>query len=550
MKMIKWFLATFLGLVLILVTFVIIDISPFYPLLTADDPSPQAFQTPPGVSIDLRSDIVFLTASEMAHKIREKELTAVEVVEAHLSQIYAFNPQVNAVVTIDAEGALKRAKEADLSLNQGKLWGPLHGVPFTVKDHLATKSIRTTSGFGPLKDVVPDYDATVVARLKEAGAILLGKTNLPTLGTCCGTTNLIFGTTNNPWDLSRTVGGSSGGSAAALATGMTPIEVGSDIGGSIRIPAHYYGIFGMKPTEHLISFHGGLAPGIEKLIPKMQEVQTTRHLIHLGPMARSIEDLQLLLEILTGPDPNDVSTVDMPLVFPNRKPHHQLRIAWTKNLPVNHWGQRTDKISLSSSKVIKNFIQKLIEEKITVQEKKFTPEYIQKAWGVFDELASMEYDFYFPVLFRIQAKLLGNPFSVVPYSYEKYQYILTERDQIISIMEKVFENYDALLLPVTLGSAYKHVEPKYENGMLLNFMEPVKIDGEIIENIAVDTFYTNLFNLMGNPVIVIPIGFTESGLPVGIQVVGRRWSDAKLLIVAKQLFEVAGDFRHPPGFMN
>ena len=156
MKMIKWFLATFLGLVLILVTFVIIDISPFYPLLTAEDPSPQAFQTPPGVSIDLRSDIVFLTASEMAHKIREKELTAVEVVEAHLSQIYAFNPQVNAVVTIDAEGALKRAKEADMALNQGKLWGPLHGVPFTVKDHLATKSIRTTSGFGPLKDVVPE----------------------------------------------------------------------------------------------------------------------------------------------------------------------------------------------------------------------------------------------------------------------------------------------------------------------------------------------------------------------------------------------------------
>ena len=132
---------------------------------------------------------------------------------------------------------------------------------------------------------MPDYDATVVARLKEAGAILLGKTNLSTLGACCGTTNLIFGTTNNPWDLSRTVGGSSGGSAAALASGMTPIEVGSDIGGSIRIPAHYNGIFGMKPTEHLISFHGSSFPGIEKLIPKMQEVQTSRHLVHLGPMA-------------------------------------------------------------------------------------------------------------------------------------------------------------------------------------------------------------------------------------------------------------------------
>ena len=264
----------------------------------------------------------------MARKIREKELTSLEVIEAHLNQIYLFNPKINALVTVDAEAALKRAKEADSALNQGKLWGPLHGVPFTVKDHLATKLVRTTSGYGPLKDFVPDYDATVVTRLKDSGAILLGKTNMPPLGACCGTTNLIFGTTKNPWDLNRTAGGSSGGSAAALATGMTPIEVGSDQGGSIRIPAHYNGIFGMKPTEHLISFYGGMMPGIEKLIPKMQNLKTARHLIHLGPMARSIEDLKLLLKILTGPDSNDVSSIDIPILFPEPKFIKNLKISY------------------------------------------------------------------------------------------------------------------------------------------------------------------------------------------------------------------------------
>lgn len=239
MKALKWIFGILVSLVIILAALVAIDISPYFALISAEHPTPQPYQAPSGVKIKLRSDIVSLTASEMARKIREKELSSVEVVEAHLSQIYQFNPQVNAIVTLDAEGALRRAREADQALAAGQLWGPLHGVPFTIKDQIATKSMRTTSGFGPLKDVVPDYDATVVARLKEAGGILLGKTNLPALASAPLTDNLVFGRTNNPWDLKRTVGGSSGGSAAALAAGMTPIEIGTDASGSIRMPAHY-----------------------------------------------------------------------------------------------------------------------------------------------------------------------------------------------------------------------------------------------------------------------------------------------------------------------
>jgi amidase len=544
-------LSTIFGLLLVgVVALIIIDVSPYIGLLTSEDPTPKPYQRSSETKIKLRSHIVFLSASEMANKIREGSLSSVEVVEAHLSQIYRFNPKVNAIVTVDAEGALKRAKEADLALKEGKIWGPLHGVPFTVKDHLATKSIRTTSGYGPLAEVVPDFDATVVTRLKEAGAILLGKTNMPPLASCCGTTNLIFGKTHNPWDLTRTVGGSSGGSAAALAAGMTPIEVGSDLGGSIRIPAHYNGIFGMKPTENLISFYGASMPGMESQITKMQELRTARHLIHLGPMARSIEDLKLLLKILAGPDPKDVNAMDMPIIFPKPKPLKKLNISWTQSLPGKFAGQSTDKISLASANVINDFIEKLSAAGIHLVQKNFTSEYMNQAFRTWGRLVSMEYDFFAPVLLRIVENLTGNPYTVLPYSYEKYQYLLTDRDRLISLMDESMLNYDALLVPVTLDAAYKHLDSKFDNGMLANFMENVNIDGKDFMSIVVDTSYTSLFNVTGNPVVVIPVGFTESGLPVGIQVVGRRWRDAELLIVAQQLFKIAGDFRPPPEFIQ
>ena len=190
--------------------------------------------------------------------------------------------------------------------------------------------MRTTSGFGPLKDVVPDYDATVVARLKEAGGILLGKTNLPALASAPLTDNLVFGRTNNPWDLKRTVGGSSGGSAAALAAGMTPIEIGTDASGSIRMPAHYNGVFGLKTTEHRISFHGAKPPGMDQIIPERRKFTTARHQAVSGPMARSVEDLQLLLSIIAGPDPNSVQTVHVPILYPEPKPLQNIKVAWNQ----------------------------------------------------------------------------------------------------------------------------------------------------------------------------------------------------------------------------
>lgn len=201
-------------------------------------------------------DTVLSSTIQLAAAIRAGHVSAVEVLEAHLAQIDSYNLALNAVVTVDAEQARVRAREADAALVRGEMWGPLHGVPFTLKDAHSTADLRTTAGFPPLADHVPREDGTVTARLKEAGGVLIGKTNVPAMLADFQTSNPIFGRTNNPWNVERTPGGSSGGAAAALASGMTPFEIGTDLSGSIRIPAHYCGLFGLKPTERRVSLAG------------------------------------------------------------------------------------------------------------------------------------------------------------------------------------------------------------------------------------------------------------------------------------------------------
>src|SRR5437667_7893031 len=237
-------------------------------------------------------DIVFSSTTQLAAAIRAGHISATEVLEAHLAQIDTHNPALNAIVTMDAEQARKRAHEADEALARGEVWGPLHGVPFTLKDAHATAGLRTTTGFPPLAHYVPQEDGTVAARLRAAGGILMGKTNVPVMLADFQTSNPIFGRTNNPWDTARTPGGSSGGAAAALASGMTPFEIGTDLSASIRLPAHFCGVFGLKPTEHRVSLDG--------LIPGLPPPPSVRIMSCIGPMARTVTDLALLYSIIAG----------------------------------------------------------------------------------------------------------------------------------------------------------------------------------------------------------------------------------------------------------
>ncbi|TMD97876.1 MAG: amidase, partial [Chloroflexi bacterium] len=271
-------------------------------------------------------DIVFSSTTQLAAAIRAGHVSATEVLEAHLAQIDTHNPALNAIITMDAERAYERAQGADEALARGEVWGPLHGVPFTLKDAHATAGMRTTTGFPPLADYVPQEDSTVAARLKAAGGILIGKTNVHMmLADPAQTINPIFGRTKNPWNSERTPGGSSGGAAAALAAGMTPFEIGTDLTGSIRIPAHFCGVFGLKPTEQRVPLTG--------LIPGLPGPRPIRIMSCIGPMARTVEDLALLFAIIAGPDGRDTEVAPVPVEEMPQLELNRLRIAFAPTFP-------------------------------------------------------------------------------------------------------------------------------------------------------------------------------------------------------------------------
>ena len=230
----------------------------------------------------MHEEICYFDATELAERIRTKALSPVEVVRAHLDRIDAVNPRLNAVVTL-ADGSMERAREAEAALIRGDLWGPLHGVPMTIKDSLDTAGLITTGGSTGRARFVPSQDATVVGRVKRAGAILLGKTNTPELTLSYETNNLVYGRTNNPWDVSRTSGGSSGGEAAIVASGGAAFDIGSDYGGSIRLPAHFNGIAGIKPTHGRVPRTGHIFP----------YGGTHDSFQQIGPFGRYVDDLVL-----------------------------------------------------------------------------------------------------------------------------------------------------------------------------------------------------------------------------------------------------------------
>jgi len=242
------------------------------------------------------SDLNFASALEAARAIRKRQVSSVELTQHILKRIDQHNPSLNAIITLVRDKALARARAADKAMAGGQCWGPLHGVPITIKDSFEIAGVRTAAGAPSLADYVPKEDAVAVSRLRAAGAVILGHTNVPTMLSDWQSYNKIFGTTNNPWDLKRTPGGSTGGGAAALAAGLSYLSVGSDIGGSIRVPAHFCGVYGHKPTLNVIPLRGHIPP------PPGMRPFPLGDLPVAGPLARSAADLQLALQVLGGPD--------------------------------------------------------------------------------------------------------------------------------------------------------------------------------------------------------------------------------------------------------
>jgi amidase len=493
----------------------------------------------------IMNSLNFLSAHQLASDILAGKLSSQEVLDAHLTQIARHNPALNAIITLDKESARKRAKEADEALAHGEIWGPLHGVPVTIKDVFETEGMRTTSSFKPLANYVPRQDATVVARLRQAGAIIMGKTNTPEMAGDEQTNSPLFGRTNNPWNLERTPGGSSGGSAAAVASGMSPLDIGSDIGGSVRNPANFCGIFSLKPSDYRVPFTGHIPPP-----PGSKGRGLLRYFLTPGPLARSVEDLRLALTIIAGSDQREWEVPPVPLMPSPVRKLCKLRFAWSDDFGIP--------VSAEIRTALVNLAEELSQAGCRI-ECRNPPEFnFAEALQVYGELKEAALTvrsspMHLPRFFwralsgRISESnptargLMGGAGATL----QSYAKALSQRDVFIARLEQFLGDWDAWLCPVAAVPAYPHLQSR---NPIEQLRARVFVDGQKIPYILATSMFTGLFNLTGNPVVVLPLSRTQEGLPIGIQVVGRRWDDVNLLGVAQVLSEVTGPFQVPPGF--
>lgn len=491
------------------------------------------------------SDLILAPAHQLARMIREREVSALEVTEAHLNQIAEHNSKLNAICTLDQENARASAKLADEALTRGENWGALHGVPITIKDIFETAGVRTTAGYIPLKDYVPQQDATVVSRLKAAGAVILGKTNLAELAGDFQSTNSLFPKVNNPWNLDYTPGGSSGGSPAAIAAGLSPLDIGNDIAGSVRQPAHFCGVYGLKPTDRRISTAG--------MIPEVPGMpHCLRQMITVGCFGRSLEDLRLCFSIITGADSRRPDVPPIPLDTPSSKSLQDLKIAW-----IDQWSEVP--VSQEIQAVMQGSVQKLVQMGAEIEFWLPDDFDLSKILNLYTRVAAYinvyaqpkdRYNLKRSVkqIFRSatqgdkELRGLGDFSRVLPEllnpSLKGYFEALTQRDRFIAQMDNALEPWDVWLTPVAATPAFTH-RPAWS---------AIDIDGTSYPHAVANGAYTMPFNLSGHPAVVIPIGQTQNGLPIGLQVIGKRWQEMELLAIAQQLDKIIGDFRHPPGY--
>ncbi len=452
---------------------------------------------------------VYEPAHELARLIREGQASAVDVLDAHLRRIQERNRELNAIIILDDEEACRQAQDADRALGQGQVWGPLHGVPFTLKDHLDTAGMRSTmGGYPPFAERLLEQDSTVAARLKAAGGILMGKSNAVFFPFG------FFGRSNNPWDLARCPGVSSSGAAAALAAGLTPLEVGSDTSGSILGPAHFCGVCGMRPTQNRVSLAG---------LTSAWPAHLFRQMTVFGPMARCIADLKLALQIIAGPDGRDFAVPPVPWREAQRPEINTLRIAWMPSIPGA-------KIDSEIQQVIAALAQKLAEKGVKIGRCSPDVDYVKQA------------ELHRRLFLDLMLESLCQPSSLTIHegeapSLSKYMKNVARREELIARWERFFEEWDALLLPACGVTARRHGRPASSG--------PTACDATLPEEV---TLPLRLAPATGHPALVFPIGLDGRGLPMGGQLIGRRWADEQLLALGEVLANAAGGFRKPPGF--
>jgi len=479
------------------------------------------------------SDLTTMTAAEAGTAIRERRISPVELTHAYLDRIERLNPLLNAYVTVTTDLALDQAREAEAAVLRGQHRGPLHGVPIALKDLYATRGIRTTAGSRILADWIPDEDATVTARLREAGAVLLGKLNTHEFAFGVTTNNPHFGATRNPWDTERIPGGSSGGSGAAVAANLAALTLGTDTGGSIRIPASLCGVVGLKPTHGRVSTSG--------IVPLSWTLD------HPGPLTHSVLDAAIVLSLIAGPDPRDTSTHPVPLqdyvaaagggIAGTRGDGAAAGVRGMRlAVPRAGFYERMDPEVAAAVEAALDLLRDLgaVVEEVAAPllwQGRYANNEITLAESRHYHAASLRdrpHDFGVDVISRLNRRTDQSAAELVA--------AFRQRDAAMQEAALLLTRYDALITPAT-----RIVAPALQGGKVVlgsgydAEASTVTADADELGSVAAArVLLTNTapFNLTGMPALSLPCGFTAAGLPIGLQIAGRRWDEATVLRIA------------------
>ncbi len=480
-------------------------------------------------TLTLSEELATKSATELAALIRSRVVSPVEVLEAHLRRIERLNPQLNAIVTL-APDALDRARAAESALTTGGEIGTLHGVPLTVKDTIETEGVRTTSGSRLLTEHIPVRDAAVVARLKSAGAIVCGKTNTPEMAAYYECDNPVFKRTNNPYDLSRTSGGSSGGEAAAIAACLSPGGIGSDLAGSIRLPAHFCGIAGLKPTMGRVSMDGHIPAATGPLSLGAC----------IGPMARSVADLSLLFGVMADAAPSEISGQDASLDR-DTAGLQGLRVAWYTDDGVAPVTRETRDAVLASAKA-------LSDRGLEVDEAR--PPGVADGFRLWIELFARAVTAQLREFYRGKEDQAGPQVAAMLGKFdqrtdlndrvseaEKLAAAVVERERLREKLLRWMKTTPLILAPVGSTPAFAHSARR------------VEVSGESI-SVWRAFSYSQTFNVFGLPSVSVPTGRSAKGLPIGVQIVGRPFAERTVLAAAEILEQALGGWQRPPNFQQ
>ena len=483
------------------------------------------------------SQLAFLSADELARKIRDKEISSLELTDHYINRIEKLDDRINAVVVRDFDRALAAASKADKELAKGNIAGPLHGVPVTVKEAFNIAGLATTWGIPDLKDNIAEADAEVVKRVRQAGAVFMGKTNVPFGLGDIQTYNDIYGVTNNPWDLSCSPGGSSGGSAAALAAGLCALEVGSDMAGSIRVPAHFCGLYSHKPTWGVVPNQGHALPGIV----------ASPDLGVVGPMARSIQDLRLAMDLLGGAQPLNQPGWHLLLPRPGKKSLAEYKVAIWSDYEIAPVDEEITSRVAGVGEILAKLGAKVSDQALPdIDFRKNQEIFLNLMWPLTsDGIPDEQY---------LEACQLADSFSsddlsdsatvarARVLSHRDWLQNNNQREYMRYAWREFFNEWDILICPVFTVPAFNHNHSPIHQRMLT-------VNG-VPQSYFQPMFWAGMSTVSYLPSTVFPTGLTQNDLPIGLQAISAEYNDYITIDFVRLLTQQTGGFQIPPGFQT